>query len=57
VRVAIPLLVASVVDFKPLADRLGMLRIARVLGYVGDQRRIAGDSPCRRDGGLRPRCA
>jgi hypothetical protein len=45
VRVAIPLLVASVVDFKPLADRLGMLRIARVLGYFGDQRRIAGDSP------------
>jgi hypothetical protein len=57
VWVAIALPVASVVDFMPLADRLGMLRIARVLEYVGDQERIAGDSSCRRDGGLRPRCA
>jgi hypothetical protein len=39
VWVAIALPVASVVDFMPLADRLGMLRIARVLGYVGTRGR------------------
>jgi hypothetical protein len=53
-RVAIALLVASVVDFMLLVDKFGTLRIARVLESVGNQGRIARDSSCRRDGGLRP---